>query len=304
MKLHKTYFFVFKLNSKLFILSTFLLLLNIPIFVMAQNPGEKTFKTVCAACHTIGNGRLVGPDLSNILKKRPMKWILQFVKSPQKKISGGDVYAEKLFKTYKIMMPDQKLSDIQIKDVIDYIMSRSGNVNKKSATTSAEGLELKIKNSNGFTLKNAGSEEVKLGVNYFTGKVRFKNNGPACISCHSVINGNLMTGGDLAKNLTTVYSKLNPIGIKAILDNPPFPVMNAAFHNKPITSDEEYYLIAFLKEANRVAIYQQPNDFSINFDYAGIIGVAILLLIFGGFWRNRKKKSVNDAIYKRQIKSK
>jgi len=28
----------------------------------AQEPGEQVFNTTCFACHTIGGGRLIGPD--------------------------------------------------------------------------------------------------------------------------------------------------------------------------------------------------------------------------------------------------
>ena len=34
--------------------------------VSVQDTGEKIFNETCVACHTIGKGKLIGPDLANI----------------------------------------------------------------------------------------------------------------------------------------------------------------------------------------------------------------------------------------------
>ena len=93
----------------------------------AQNQGEVTFKQICAACHTVGKGRLVGPDLMNIHQRRTDDWLLRFIKSSQTVIKGGDAYADSLFKAYnQVMMPDQTaLSEAQMKEVLAYIQATS-----------------------------------------------------------------------------------------------------------------------------------------------------------------------------------
>lgn len=95
----------------------------------AQNTGETTFKQTCAACHSIGKGRLVGPDLVNVHQRKSPDWIVQFVKSSQSVIKGGDKYADSLYQAYnRTIMPDQPtLSDTQIKDVISYIEAKSSS---------------------------------------------------------------------------------------------------------------------------------------------------------------------------------
>ncbi len=45
--------------------------------------GQDLYKTTCAACHTIGKGRLVGPDLLNVTEKRDQEWLVAFIKSSQ-----------------------------------------------------------------------------------------------------------------------------------------------------------------------------------------------------------------------------
>ena len=103
---------------------------------VAQNAanGEKTFKSICAACHTVGKGKLVGPDLSGVNGRRNQAWLLSFIKSSQSMVKKGDPVAVKLFNEFnKIPMPDQNLTDAQIKDVLAYI----GSLSPKSATTPA-----------------------------------------------------------------------------------------------------------------------------------------------------------------------
>ncbi len=94
----------------------------------AQNlaDGEKIFKTTCTACHTIGKGKLVGPDLAGVNARRTPKWLLEFTKSPQALIKKGDPIATKLFNDYnKIQMPDPNLTEVQIKNVLAFIKSKS-----------------------------------------------------------------------------------------------------------------------------------------------------------------------------------
>ena len=59
----------------------------------AQDPGEQVFNTTCFACHTIGGGRLIGPDLAGVHEKRSQEWLEKFIKSSQSMINAGDTEA-------------------------------------------------------------------------------------------------------------------------------------------------------------------------------------------------------------------
>ena len=39
---------------------------------LGQDPvaGQQTFQSVCVSCHTIGKGKLVGPDLAGVTERR------------------------------------------------------------------------------------------------------------------------------------------------------------------------------------------------------------------------------------------
>jgi hypothetical protein len=153
------------------------------------------------------------------------------------------------------------------------------------------------------TIDEAGENEVSAGRSLFLGEVRLKNGGAACLSCHNVTGENLSAGGLLAMDLTNTYSRLNAPGVYSIMFSSPFAVMNAAYNNNKITKDEAFYLIAFLKQADYMSPLQEPVEYQSSFLLMGLIGTVILFGLYGGIWWNRKRKPVNDKIFKRQLKT-
>jgi mono/diheme cytochrome c family protein len=258
----------------------------------AQSEGQTLFQSSCMACHTIGKGRLVGPDLADIHTRRSEKWIVDFVTSSQSLVKSGDKQAVAIFEEYnKMVMPDQPLSVAQIKSIIAYIRGESSG----DAAVTAPKVSI--------TLTESNSEDVALGQDLFQGKIRFHGGGPACNSCHHVKNDAVIGGGVLAKELTTVFSRLNEPGVSAILGSPPFPVMKEAYKDKALTEEEVRALVAFLQYADKEHFYQQPRDYGVRLFYTGLGGAVIVFVFFGLVGRRRKKKSVNQDIYDRQIKS-
>jgi len=293
-----------KLNR--LIQKSILLILLIPFSIstitFSQNNGEKIFLTVCRACHTIGQGKLVGPDLVNVQNKLTEDWIIKFVKSSQSMVKSGDSSAVSIFNEFnKVIMPDQNLSDTQIINIINYIKEKSTTVSTTDVVVTPP---FTLINSLGFNLDQAGKEDVNFGRQYFTGEKRFTNGGPPCLSCHNVVKDQLISGGLLSKDLTNAFTRLNAAGVDAIISSPPFPIMRTAFTEKEITLDEKYYLLTFLKQTDKDAIYQHPVNYDKKFIYSGIVGVVILMGFFGLVWSNRKKVAVNKDIFNRQKKSK
>ena len=256
--------------------------------VLAQDSGKEIFQQNCAVCHKIGGGRLVGPDLAGVNDRHPEDWLLKFIKSSQTTVKSGDLAATKLFDEFKIVMPDQNLTDDRIKKILAYI--KEAGVNPAASVPTAATTE-------------ATPEEIVRGQNLFQGKNRLSNGGPSCIACHTVINNAIIGGGILAKDLTMVYSRLGEPGIRAILTNPPFPVMKAAFDGKPISDEEIYSIIGFLKIADKENILHQPREYGWALFASGSLGVFLLLGFYSLVWRRRKRNSVNQEIYDRQIKS-
>lgn len=290
------YAFWLKKNFVLLIIIT-LTLLTTTSDSYAQSRGETIFKNSCQACHSIGGGRMVGPDLNNISDNRSDDWLISFVRSSQSMIKAGDPDAVAIFEEYnKVIMPDQMLSDDEIKDVLNFIQEQS------SAGFTAD-LSKPVQHSSGLKLEEASHTEFETGRKLFSGEMRLSNGGASCISCHNVVNDDLISGGLLAADLTNAFSKLSAQGVHSVISNPPFPVMKTAYANHPVTSDEAFYLTAFLKNADFVSSIQDPPVPQQRFLYAGILGGIVLFALYGGLWWNRKRKSVNHSIYKRQLKS-
>ena len=54
------------------------------------------YRQNCMNCHTIGGGRLTGPDLKNVRQRREPEWLIGFMQNPKAVIESGDPYAVKL----------------------------------------------------------------------------------------------------------------------------------------------------------------------------------------------------------------
>lgn len=254
--------------------------------IYSQQVGQDIFNKACTACHTIGDGKLVGPDLSNIQKKQTKEWIIKFVQSSQAVVKTGDSAAVALFNEYnKIIMPDQPYTASEITSIIDYIAANSpdsDNPNKKTPN--------QIFNSSLVT-----DLDIERGKNIFEGNIKLTNNGPPCISCHNVDYPGLMSGGLLALDLTQSFTRLSAAGVNGIIRNPPFPAMINSFGKAQLTDEEVKNLLAFLYDSDRIVL-QQPTALQANFVLLiGVIvgiNIAFVLLLF--MWQRVKKYSVNN----------
>ena len=76
--------------------------------------------------------------------------------------------------------------------------------------------------------------------------------------------------------------------------------MQYAYTNQRVSQDEAYYLTVFLKQTDSLFTNQQLSGSDNDFVLSGIVGTVVLFGLYGGIWWNRKRKPVNDKIFKRQ----
>jgi protein SCO1/2 len=84
--------------------------------------GQYLFTTRCAACHTIGNGDKIGPDLLGVTNVRERAWLNRIITEPDKLIDEQDPIAMALFKKYKeVRMPRLNLAEEDVNTLIDFM---------------------------------------------------------------------------------------------------------------------------------------------------------------------------------------
>ena len=90
----------------------------------AAETGKEIFEDQCTACHTIGRGKLVGPDLAGVTGRREEGWLTRQIKDPLGMIAEEDPIAMELLKeSNNVPMAPLGLNDTQIRAVIAYLKS-------------------------------------------------------------------------------------------------------------------------------------------------------------------------------------
>ncbi len=90
----------------------------------AAETGEEIFQSLCAACHTIGKGKLVGPDLAGVTSRREESWLHRQIKEPDVLLAENDPIALQLLQEAdEVEMPPLDLSDAEVVAVIAYLKS-------------------------------------------------------------------------------------------------------------------------------------------------------------------------------------
>jgi nitrite reductase (NO-forming) len=104
---------------------------NIPATATPSDPlavkGKLAFESKCLACHSIGGGDKLGPDLYEVSKRRNDSWLARWLKSPEQMLQG-DPDVKAMLDKYKVPMPNQNLSDQEIKEYIAYFKWADGNL--------------------------------------------------------------------------------------------------------------------------------------------------------------------------------
>lgn len=89
--------------------------------------GELVFtQRACNACHTIGGGRLVGPDLIGVTDRREYGWILAMVMNPDSMVRADSI-AKGLFAEYMTPMANQNLTLNEAAALYEFLRAGSGN---------------------------------------------------------------------------------------------------------------------------------------------------------------------------------
>lgn len=251
------------------------LLFVIPVAANAQETAE-FFKQNCASCHTIGGGRLTGPDLKDVTTHKDREWLAQFIANPKAIIDGGDPYAQQLLQESRgVVMPTLfGLTRERIDTLLNLIESES-----KLPRSQFAGMQL--------SSRPLTADDVARGRALFVGHQRLVNGGAACISCHSVQGIGALGGGKLGPDLTRVFERMRDRKqLAAWLSAPATPTMLPAFKTHPMEPDEVLALVAFFEQSAKEG-RADDSPSALRFFLLGLGGAGLGLAIFDVLWRRR-----------------
>ncbi|MCP5110930.1 MAG: cytochrome c, partial [bacterium] len=173
-----------------------LLAILFPASLGAQEAAD-FFRDNCVSCHTIGGGRLTGPDLKDVAQRKDREWLTRFIIDPRAVIDSGDPYAQELFQQARgtVMPAVPGMTEERAAALLDLIEAES-----KLEESQFKGLQI--------TDRPFTAPEIEQGRQIFLGNRRLAGGGPACISCHTMKGLGGLSGGRLGPDLSRVYERL------------------------------------------------------------------------------------------------
>jgi mono/diheme cytochrome c family protein len=204
----------------------------------SQSQPERKFLTSCAGCHTVGKGKLTGPDLIS-----SAKWPKPDLKAAIKRMEpkAGPLTEEEIEGLALLISDPQVLPKLEAEEA-------------KMAQMFAAKMD-------------PASAEV--GQALYEGRLPLKNGGLACAACHTMgAEGNIL-GPDLSR----VSSKMSEIALSSAIEKSSFKIMDAAYREHPVTKQEAMHVAKYLSQKNPE---HRPMAVSIPLK-AGMISAALLL---------------------------
>jgi mono/diheme cytochrome c family protein len=243
------------------------------------------FKQNCASCHTIGGGRLTGPDLKDVTQRqKDREWLLSFIVNPKAVLDGGDPYAADLRRQFGgVVMPTTfGITRERAESLLVLIEAESKLERSQFAGVTVP--------DRPFT-----PADVERGRDLFLGYLRLAGGGPACISCHSANGAGALGGGRLGPDLTAVYERLHGRKqLAAWLSAPATPTMQPVYRLAFLQPEEIIPLVAYLEETAKHG-REDGGVAPLNFFLIGLGGTVLALVAFDAIWR-RRFRSVRRAL--------
>ena len=248
------------------------------------------FAQNCANCHTIGGGRLTGPDLKDVSKRRGRDWLLKFVVDPKKMLEGGDPATVELYKSYNnVLMPTVAgMTAVRVEQLLLLVDEESRL--EKSRFAGSQLINRPLLPS-----------DIQDGKALFLGRRALKNGGPSCVSCHRVGGMRGLGGGFLGPDLTGAFARVG--GEKALaawLVSPGSPMMKPVYAARALDPQDILPLVAFLKDA---AQRGRPADSiaRLAFLIIGLLGAAAMFVVFDSIWGGRLRSVRRLLVDKKNI---
>lgn len=234
------------------------------------------FRQNCINCHTVGGGRLTGPDLKNVTDRKDSEWLINFMINPKQVIDSGDAYAKKLVEESRgVVMPvGPGMNRYRAEQIVKLLAEES-----KLPESQFKGLKI---STEPFT-----DRDRRAGRSLFVGTTAFKNGGAACNSCHAMHDLEALGGGRLGPDLTRVFERLKGrTALAAWLSAPATETMQPIFRSHPLDASEIHALTAYFDAtAEKTEVPRSAGKVAFLLLGLGLAGCVIFL--FDVLWRDR-----------------
>jgi mono/diheme cytochrome c family protein len=240
------------------------------------DPAAVYYRQNCMSCHTIGGGRLVGPDLKDVESRKDRQWLAQFIVNPKQLLDAGDPYALRLKEESRgAIMPNISGLDMAKADALLTLIAKESALPKSQFS----GLDI---GDQPFSVS-----DIETGKAIFHGTRRLTNGGPSCLACHSVDRLSSLGGGRLGPDLTKVYETMQGRkNLASWLQAPATQTMRPLFVNNSLTNDEIVALVAYLEQAAKQPPQPQSTS-TLSFFFLGLGGCVLGFIGADTIWRRR-----------------
>jgi mono/diheme cytochrome c family protein len=227
----------------------------------AQDASASAFVARCSGCHTVGGGKLQGPDL----------------------LPATQWTDAQLRPAIKLM--EKNVGPLSNDDLDGLVALLRDPAVRDRITTSQRSSMQKMES----TLDRPSPT---VGAALFHGPRALANGGLPCATCHQVAG----EGGSLGPDLTAVASKLSGPPLISAVRNASFNVMRAAYRDHPITQQEAMHLAAWfesLKGTPASASATQIPALGIAFGGLAFLAIVISLRPRGGVRARLLRRSLS-----------
>ncbi|MCB9367308.1 MAG: c-type cytochrome [Calditrichaeota bacterium] len=220
---------------------------TVQVDVAAQSYAQK-----CAGCHTIGGGKLTGPDLL-----------------PTRAWPKSDLSA-------KIKLMEPRVGPLTQED-IDQFVDLLHDSRAQERVHIAQELAAKAVAAK---LEPASKSE---GQKLFEGTTSLANGGIACITCHTTG----AQGGTFGPDLTSLHTRLSKVAMISAIQQTQYKVMSGTYQNHPITAQEAVHLAEYLTSPESMPKSSAEKNVPVLGASLGVIGFLVVV----GLYRKRSRNN-------------
>ena len=232
------------------------LLLALP--VRAADPGAELFLELCASCHTVGGGELAAPDLV-----AATKWPHDELEAAVRKMTE-----------YAGPMSEEQ---------IDALVALLKDANVTSRIAAAQ---------NPPAPASLPPGDPAIGKALFFGGAALSGGGSPGFACHAAGG----RGGNLARDLTGATDRLGERVVLAATERPGFPLMKAAYLDRPVTADEARHIAAYLATTgNRLGEPERVRPVHAAAGGLAIVALGAVALLFRARRAGVRERLLRDA---------